>query len=170
MEGPPDDLRKQLEKREAEVHDLRDRLGELHAEIDRLRRENDQLRKELKAAGRGESQDKSKPEKRRKRSGRKAGKGPFTFRSAPAAAATSAPPEPVPVTITQCPCCGGELRWERTDEATVTDLPPRPQPEVKSTPSRFAGVRPVDSACVDRTRTWLPIHTGRRHIEWGRGP
>jgi hypothetical protein len=38
----------------------------------------------------------------------------------------------VPVTITQCPCCGGELRWERTDPVTVTDMPERPQPEVKS--------------------------------------
>ncbi len=134
MEGSPgpSDLRKQLEEREAEVGILRDRLRESQQEIDRLRRENEQLRKELKAAGRGKkSPGQSKRKKKRKRSGRKAGKGPFTFRGAPAATATSGPPQPVPVTITQCPCCGGELRWERTDEVTVTDMPERPQPEVK---------------------------------------
>src|SRR6266566_8095498 len=134
MEGSPgpSDLRKQLKEREAEVGVLRDRLRESQEEIDRLRRENEELRKELKAAGRGKkSQGQSKRKKRRKRSGRKAGKGPFTFRSAPAAAATSEPPQPVPVTITQCPCCGGDLRYERTDDVSVTDMPERPQPEVQ---------------------------------------
>src|SRR5712692_2770586 len=134
MEGSPgpSDLRKQLKEREAEVGVLRDRLRESQEEIDRLRRENEQLRKELKAAGRGKkSQGQSKRKKKRKRSGRKVGKGPFTFRGAPAAAATSGPPQSVPVTITQCPCCGGDLRYERTDDVSVTDMPERPQPEVK---------------------------------------
>jgi len=133
MEGSPgpSDLRTQLKEREAEVRDLRDQLSEAQEEIDRLRRENEQLRKELKAAGRGKSQGQSKRKKKRKRSGRKAGKGRFAFRSAPAAAAASGPPQPVPVTITQCPCCGGQLRWERTEDVTVTDMPERPQPEVK---------------------------------------
>src|SRR5439155_12869722 len=63
--------------------------------------------------------------------GRKAGKGRFTFRGAPASAVTKGPSQPVPVTITQCPCCGGALHWERTDEVTVTDMPERPQPEIK---------------------------------------
>ena len=36
------------------------------------------------------------------------------------------------MTVSQCPCCGGELRYERTDEATVTDMPQAAQPEVKS--------------------------------------
>jgi transposase len=87
----------------------------------------------LKAAGRQShsATNSGKRKKRRKRPGRKAGKGPFTFRSAPDAA-TGEPPVEVPVTITQCPCCGGELRWERTDPVTVTDMPERPQPEVKS--------------------------------------
>jgi hypothetical protein len=132
MEGSlgPSDLQKQLKEREAEVGILRDRLGQAQEEIERLSRENEQLRKELKAAGRG-SAGQSKRKAKRKRSGRKAGKGRFTFRGAPATAATNGPPQPVPVTITQCPCCGGELRWERTDEVTVTDMPERPQPEVK---------------------------------------
>src|SRR2546422_10236432 len=107
MEGSPgpSDLRKQLDEREAEVGILRDRLRESQEENDRLRWENEELRKELKAAGRGKSQGQSKRKKKRKRSGRKAGKGPFTFRSAPAATAATGP-QPLPVTITQCPCCG----------------------------------------------------------------
>src|SRR5207245_2731574 len=62
----------------------------------------------------------------------RAGQGQFTFRKSPAGATTDATPVEVPVTITQCPCCGGELRWELTDPVTVTDMPERPQPEVKS--------------------------------------
>jgi hypothetical protein len=45
--------------------------------------------------------------------------------------AASEPPVEVPVTITQCPY-RGELRWERTDPVTVTDMPEQAQPEVKS--------------------------------------
>src|SRR5712692_8080151 len=130
MEGSPD-LRKQLEEREAEVRDLHDQLDQAQDEIDRLRQENEQLRKELKAAGRGKARGQAKRKTKRKRSGRKAGQGRFTFRGAPPAAAASGPPQPVAVTITQCACCGGDLRWERTDEVTITDMPERPQPEVK---------------------------------------
>src|ERR1017187_7358455 len=47
----------------------------------------------------------------------------------------SAPPaaEPVevPVTSMRCPCCGGELKCQRTDRVTTTDMPAQPQPEVK---------------------------------------
>jgi DNA repair exonuclease SbcCD ATPase subunit len=169
MEGSANDLREQLEEREAEVHDLRDQLGEAHSEIDRLRRENEQLRKELKAAGRGKSQGQSERKKKRKRSGRKAGKGPFTFRGTPAGAATSGPAQPVRVTITRCPCCGGELRYERTDDVTVTDTPAGPNQKSDATRWRCTGVKRVDGASVDNTRTWLPINMGRRRIEWGRG-
>ena len=133
MEGTaPTDLRKQLEEREAEVVDLRDLLDQAKEEIDRLREENGQLRKELKAAGRGSKPGQSKRKKERKHPGRKPGQGPFTRRSAPEPSAASAPPVEVPVTITQCPCCGGELRYVRVDEVTVTDIPAQPQPEVKS--------------------------------------
>src|SRR5947207_3489429 len=83
MEGSPhNDLRKQLEDREAEVVNLRDRLEQTQSELeqsrsenDRLRQENEQLRQELKAAGtdpkagdssqlRGRDGDRSRPELR----------------------------------------------------------------------------------------------------------
>ena len=88
----PSDLQEQLKEREAEVGVLRDRLGQAQEEMDRLRRENEQLRKELRAAGRGSARGQSKRKAKRKRSGRKAGKGRFTFRGAPATAATNGPP------------------------------------------------------------------------------
>jgi transposase len=151
MEGPPD-VREQLEERKAEVRDLREQLGQAQTEIDRLRQENERLRKELKAAGGGKSRGPSKRKAKRKRPGRKAGQGRFTFRGSPAEAADSGPPHPVPVTITQCPCCGGELRWERTDEATVTDMPERPQPEVH----RYAVEVRRCEACGQRVRGQHP--------------
>src|SRR2546422_139553 len=135
MEGSAhEDLRKRLKERDAEVSDLRRQLEQSQKENDRLRSENEQLREELKAAGRYHHSATSpgKRKKRRKRPGRRAGQGQFTFRKSPAGAATDATPVEVPVTITQCPCCGGELRSERTDPVTVTDMPERPQPEVKS--------------------------------------
>jgi transposase len=134
MEGSKhDDLRRQLEEYKAENLGLRDQLEQAEREIDRLRQDNEQLRRELKAAGRGSRRGKGKPKADRKRPGRKEGQGPFTFRQAPVAAgARSEPPIEVPVTVRQCPCCGGELGYERTDEATVTDMPQAAQPEVKS--------------------------------------
>ena len=121
-----------IEELEIENGVLRERLEQADEEIDRLRRENEQLRKELKAAGRGAKRGKRTPKAHPKRPGRKAGQGPFRCRQAPPAGGSSSePPMEVPVTVTQCPCCGGELRYERTDEATVTDMPQAAQPEVK---------------------------------------
>jgi len=127
------DLRKQLEDLKAEVRDLRERLEQAEEEIGRLRQENHQLHEELKAAGRGPKRgtDSRKRKPNPQQPGRKAGQGDFSYRKAPADAAASEPPVEMPVTITQCPCCGGALRYERTDEATVTDTPEQPQPEVK---------------------------------------
>ena len=122
-----------IEELEKENEVLRERLEQADEDIERLRRENEQLRKELKAAGRGSKRGRRKPKADPKRPGRKAGQGPFTFRQAPAdTGASSEPPIEVAVTVGQCPCCGGELRYERTDEATVTDMPQASQPEVKS--------------------------------------
>src|ERR1700690_4138587 len=122
-----------IEELEQENEVLRKRLEQAEEDMERLRRENEQLRQELKAAGRGSRHGRRKPKADPKRPGRKAGQGPFTFRQAPAdAGASSEPPIEVPVTVGQCPCCGGELPYERTDEATVTDMPQAAQPEGKS--------------------------------------
>src|SRR5450755_4040750 len=122
-----------IEELEQENEVLRERLEQSEEDNERLRRENEQLRQELKAAGRGSRRGRRKPKADPKRPGRKAGQGPFTFRQAPAnTGRSSEPPIEVPVTVGQCPCCGGELRYERTDEATVTDMPQAAQPEVKS--------------------------------------
>jgi len=122
-----------IEELEQENEVLRQRLEDADGEVERLRRENEQLRKELKAAGRGQRHGRRKPKADPKRPGRRAGQGSFTYRKAPAdAGANSEPPIEVPVSVCQCPCCGGDLRYERTDEATVTDMPQAAQPEVKS--------------------------------------
>lgn len=122
-----------IEELEQENEVLRERLEQSDEENERLRRENEQLRRELKAAGRGSKRGRRTPKADPKRPGRKAGQGPFAFRQAPAdTGASSEPPIEVPVTLGQCPCCGGELRYERSEEATVTDMPPAAQPEVKS--------------------------------------
>lgn len=132
---------------------------------ERLRRENEQLRKELKAAGRGSKRGRRKPKADPKRPGRKAGQGPFTFRKAPAdGGASSEPPIEVPVTVSQCPCCGGELRYERTDEATVTDMPQAAQPEVKSYGWRCGGASGAASGYAENTRMWPRISMERRRI------
>ena len=68
MEGTlRDDLREQLAEREAEHVDLRDRLKQTQRDleqaqtaIDRLSEENEQLRQELKSAGRCKTQGHSK--------------------------------------------------------------------------------------------------------------
>ena len=124
---------RRIEELEQENEDLRERLEQADEEIERLRRENEQLRKELKAAGRGSKGGRGKRKADPKRPGRKAGPCRFTFRQAPIGGeARSEPPIPAPVTVDQCPCCGGKLRYERTDEASVTDMPQAAQPEVKS--------------------------------------
>ena len=160
-----DQARQQTAERDAEIHGLRERLAEAEEEIDRLRRENEGLRRELKAAGRGAQHAKGSPKAQRKRPGRKAGQGTFTFRQAPGGSgASSEPPIEVPVTLSQCPCCGGELHYERTDEATVTDMPQAAQPEV----NRYAvEVRRCEGCAAQQShapmcRCRLP------RSEWGR--
>jgi hypothetical protein len=156
-----------IEELEQENEVLRERLEEAQEDIERLRRENEELRKELKAAGRGTRRGRRKPKAHPKRPGRKAGQGPFRFRQAPAdATAHSEPAIEVPVTVGQCPCCGGELRYERTDEATVTDMPQAAQAEVKSYAVEVRRCERAASGCADNTRMWRPISMGRRHIEW----
>src|SRR5271169_6094308 len=66
-----------------------------------------------------------------KRPGRKPGQGRFAYRPAPSLAGLSEPPIPVPVAEPVCPRCGGALVDDGVEAASITDLPPSPQPLVR---------------------------------------
>lgn len=132
--GPEHERTQHLEQ---ENESLREDVTRVRSENDRLRQENDRLRetvdkleKQLRRKARSASPfSKQKPKANPKRPGRKRGEGPFRRREAPAAAAATEPVD-VPVNNMRCPCCGGEMKWERTDRVTNTDMPAQPQPEV----------------------------------------
>lgn len=125
---------KRIEELEQENQALREQLRQKQAELEEADAEVERLRQQLKQAQRAAHQSDAKRKKKDKpkRPGRKPGQGPFARRAAPTADPSSPPPVPVPVTVTQCPCCGGELRFERVDEVSNTDIPPQPEPEVRS--------------------------------------
>src|SRR5437867_10818322 len=90
-----------IEELQQENEVLRERLEQAEEDNERLRRENEELRKELRAAGRGRRRERRKPKGHPKRPGRKAGKGSFTFRQGPTGAgASNEAPTEVPVTVT----------------------------------------------------------------------
>jgi hypothetical protein len=97
------------------------------AELERAGAEIDRLRQPLKEAQRGGHQQNTKRKKKDKpkHPGRKPGKGPFARRAAPPSGPSTPPPEEVPVTVVRCLCCGGELKFERVDEVSNTDIPPQ---------------------------------------------
>jgi len=66
-----------------------------------------------------------------KRPGRKPGQGTFKRRQAPAPEQLSEPPVEVPVAQPACPACGGELAFDRVEEASITDLPEVIRPQVR---------------------------------------
>jgi transposase len=133
----PEDKRERSEDLEEENQSLREKLTRVQTENDRLQTENDRLREEvnkLEKLLRSKSRSatpfsKGKRKTHPKRSGRKRGQGPFKRRDAPQVAGGVATVD-VPMTSMRCPCCGGELKWQRTDRVTTTDMPAQPQPEV----------------------------------------
>jgi len=136
MTGPePEDDCQRIEDLEEESQSLRDDLTRTQENLTRVQTENDRLREEVKKlekflrskARAATPFSKGKRKAHPKRPGRKRGQGPFQRREAPPAAA----PVEVPVMSMRCPCCGGELKWQRTDRVTTTDIPAQPQPEVK---------------------------------------
>ena len=84
--------------------------------------------------------------------GRKPGQGPFKRRMAPTLEQLAEPPIPVPLADPACSGCGGELAFERLEDASITDLPPIPRPRVR--PFQVAVHR--CSACGDTTRGHHP--------------
>ena len=132
MTGPePEDNCQRVEDLKEENQSLREELTRVQTENDRLREEVKKLEKLLRSKARSATPfSKGKRRAHPQRPGRKRGQGPFRRREAPPAAAADEPIE-VPVTSMRCPCCGGELKWQRTDRVTTTDMPAQPQPEVK---------------------------------------
>lgn len=101
-----------------------------------LRRLNEDLRKQVEQLRRKDKRSAApfatgKRKQNPKRPGRKPGQGEFSRRPEPPAGATSAPPVDVPVDETTCPFCGGRLDPEEPAQASVTDMPVAPEPEVR---------------------------------------
>jgi transposase len=102
---------------------------ELQRQIEDLRKQNEELRRKDKRS----AAPFSKGERKRnpKRPGRKPGQGTFARRPEPPADAKTAPPVDVSVEQTRCAFCGGTLEPEGSEEASVTDMPTSPEPEVR---------------------------------------
>lgn len=109
--------------------DLIQLILDLYRQIQELRKENEELRRKDKRSAAPFSKGKRK--KNPKPPGRKPGQGEFSRRQEPAASATTQPATEVPVTDTHCPFCGGSLAPEEPENASVTDVPPAPEPEVR---------------------------------------
>jgi transposase len=122
-----------IQELERENEALREQLRKKQTELEEADTEIERLRRELKNAQRTSRQPdpKRKKKEKPKRPGRKPGQGAFTRRAAPDTHPSTPPPVAVPVTATRCPCCGGELKFERVDEVSHTDIPPQPEPEVR---------------------------------------
>jgi hypothetical protein len=104
--------------------------------IRELQRHNEDLRKQIEELQRKDKRSavpfsKGQRQKNPKRPGSKPGQGAFTRRPGPPAEASGGPPVDVPVVETRCPFCGGSLEREEPEEASVTDMPAAPEPEVR---------------------------------------
>jgi transposase len=123
-----------IEQLEQENEVLREQLRQKQAELEEADAEIGRLRQQLREAQRASHQSPPKRKKKDqpKRPGRKPGQGPFTRRKQPPSNPAAPPPVAVPVTAQRCPCCGGELKFERVDEVSNTDIPHQPEPEIRS--------------------------------------
>jgi hypothetical protein len=142
MSGPKErddqdreELERKQERLEREKLALQKEVERLRAERERLKGEIERLKRELQAAlRRGHRRAAPYSKDRRaanpKRPGRRAGQGRWNRRQAPGESDLRRPVVQVPVTDPCCPDCGGALEWEATQEASVTDLRPLPEPEV----------------------------------------
>jgi transposase len=151
MAGPDSEAPfRRIEELEEEVEVLRERLRQKQAELEEADAEIERLRHPLRQAQCAAHQPGTKRKKKDKpkRPGRKPGQGTFSRRTAPSNTPAAPPPEKVPVTVVRCPCCGGELKFERVDEVSNTDIPPQPEPEIR----RYAVEVFRCQACGQRTR------------------
>jgi len=139
-----------IQELEHELEVLREQLRQKQAEREEADAEIERLRQELREAQHAAHQQRAKRKKKDKpkRPGRKPGQGTFSRRTAPSSTPTTPPPEEVPVTVVRCPCCGGELKFERVDEVSNMDIPSQPEPEIR----RYAVEVFRCQACGQRTR------------------
>ena len=103
-------------------------LAELTARVEALQAEVERLRRGAKrqAAPFSKGTRVVKP----KRPGRKPGAGAFHDRHAPPPEAITEPHVDVQVTLAGCPTCGAPLAEERVDFVYMTEIPPKPRPQV----------------------------------------
>lgn len=111
------------------IAELQEQIAQLQAEVARLQTENERLRREGHRQAAPFSKGTRTPDP--KRPGRKPGQGPFTYRLAPTPEHVTEPPIDVTLDLPSCPCCGEALLEHRVDFASITELPPRPQPRVQ---------------------------------------
>ena len=102
----------------------------------KLAADNQALRAEIEALKRAACRQaapfsRGAPKRDPKRPGRKPGQGMFRRREAPAPEQLSEPPVDVPLEQPGCPACGGQLAFDRVEEASVTDLPEVLRPRVR---------------------------------------
>lgn len=148
MEHPSSEPCPNYEELLAQVADL---TAQLAAALERLRAAEAEIA-ELKRRGPGGaapfSKGAGKPDP--KKAGRKRGEGPFRRREAPEGAS---PAQALEVPVEQVNCaCGGALAADGYEFVTTVDIPPLPQPEVKS--FRMAWCRCI--ACGRRVRAQHP--------------
>lgn len=143
-----------IEQLEQKIESLREQLRQKQSELEEADAEIGRLRQQLQEAQRASHQSSPKRKKKDqpKRPGRKPGQGPFTHRTAPPGNPAAPPPVAVPVTAERCPCCGGELKFERVDDVSNTDIPHQPEPEIR----RYAVEVFRCQGCGKRTRGTHP--------------
>ena len=108
-------------------------IRQQHHIVEELRKQNEEWRKQVEELRRKSHRQanpfsKNQPKANPQLPGRKQGKGVFTNRQAPPERSTdirvkASMPE-------RCPDCGGKVDWQRTDTATITDIPQRTEPVV----------------------------------------
>jgi transposase len=104
---------------------LRRLVEALRAENEALRAENADLRVRIEELERRVGSyvapfSRNRPNRSKKKPGRKAGEGVFSRRGPPT---TDGPVEDAPVSVTSCPDCGGELEPDGYETVSTTDLP-----------------------------------------------
>jgi hypothetical protein len=117
-----DDLLRVVVEQQGQIAELTAMVEALRAEVERLKHEGNR-----QAAPFSKGTRVAAP----KKPGRKPGKGPFHHRVAPLPTTLLEPPVDVAVVRRACPACGGRLKAEPVEWASVTDLPECVHPQVR---------------------------------------